>query len=204
MKIIGNLILAAVVLLVISFFAAPGVAFFGLRSAADSGDVAELDRLVDYGAMRKALGPQLTGRVETLTPPPSILEDPIGAVQRQFQRGPVAEGPRADAYLTPAALGALTRGEGRSAALRSEAGAAEAEPPSGGPWPRPVYWGMDRARMAVTGDSGGETVFTFARTGFFSWHLVHVSLPEDRAPHLNAPPHLNRGPQVGKSGAHGG
>ncbi|MDZ4061508.1 MAG: DUF2939 domain-containing protein [Brevundimonas sp.] len=192
MKIIGNLILAAVVLLVISFFVAPGVAFFGLRSAADSGDVAELDRLVDYGAMRKALGPQLTGRVETLTPPPSILEDPIGAVQRQFQRGPVAEGPRADAYLTPAALGALTRGEGRAAALRSEAGNADAEPPSGGPFPRPVYWGMDRARMAVTGDSGGETVFTFARTGFFSWHLVHVSLPEDRGPH------------VGKSGAHGG
>ncbi|MDP3399661.1 MAG: hypothetical protein Q8R97_00910, partial [Brevundimonas sp.] len=62
----------------------------------------------------------------------------------------------------------------------------------GGPFPRPVYWGMDRARMAVTGDSGGETVFTFARTGFFSWHLVHVSLPEDRGPH------------VGKSGAHGG
>ncbi len=204
MKIIGNLILAAVVLLVISFFAAPGVAFFGLRSAADSGDVAELDRLVDYGAMRKALGPQLTGRVETLTPPPSILEDPIGAVQRQFQRGPVAEGPRADAYLTPAALGALTRGEGRSAALRSEAENAEAEPPSGGPFPRPVYWGMDRARMAVTGDSGGETVFTFARTGFFSWHLVHVSLPEDRGAHIDGGPNLNRGPQVGKSGAHGG
>ena len=192
MKIIGNLILAAVVLLVVSFFAAPGVAFFGLRSAADSGDVAELDRLVDYGALRKALGPQLTGRVETLTPPPSILEDPIGAVQRQFQRGPAAEGPRADVYLTPAALGALTRGEGRSAALRSEAESAEAEPPSGGPWPRPVYWGMDRARMAVTGDSGGETVFTFARTGFFSWHLVHVSLPEERLP------------MVGQSGRKGG
>ena len=192
MKIIGNLILAAVVLLVISFFAAPGVAFFALRGAADSRDVAELDRLVDYGAMRKALGPQLTGRVETTPPPPSILEDPIGAVQRQFQRGPVAEGPRADAYLTPAALGALTRGEGRSAALRSQATNADAEPPSGGPWPRPVYWGMDRARMAVTGDSGGETVFTFARTGIFSWHLVHVSLPEEALP------------RVGKSGGHGG
>lgn len=192
MKIIGNLILAAVVLLVVSFFAAPGVAFFGLRSAADSGDVAELDRLVDYGALRKALGPQLTGRVETLTPPPSILEDPIGAVQRQFQRGPVAEGPRADAYLTPAALGALTRGEGRAAALRSEAESAQAEPPSGGPWPRPVYWGMDRARMAVTGETGDETVFTFARTGVFSWHLVHISLPEERVP------------IVGQSGRKGG
>ena len=192
MKIIGNLILAAVVLLVISFFAAPGIAFFALRGAADSGDVAELDRLVDYGAMRKALGPQLTGRVETTPPPPSILEDPIGAVQRQFQRGPVAEGPRADAYLTPAALGALTRGEGQAAALRSEAANAGAEPPSGGPLPRPVYWGMDRARMAVTGERGDETVFTFARTGFFSWHLVHVSLPEERLP------------RVGKSGGHGG
>ncbi len=193
MKIIGNLILAAVVLLVISFFAAPGVAFFALRGAADSGDVAELDRLVDYGAMRKALGPQLTGRVETTPPPPSILEDPIGAVQRQFQRGPVAEGPRADAYLTPAALGALTRGEGRDAARRSDdSGTVEADAPTGGPLPRPVYWGMDRARMAVTGDSGGETVFTFARTGFFSWQLVHVSLPEQTVP------------MVGQSGRKGG
>jgi len=192
LKIIGNLILAAVVLLVISFFAAPGVAFFALRGAADSGDVAELDRLVDYGAMRKALGPQLVGRVETTPPPPSILEDPIGAVQRQFQRGPAPEGPRADAYLTPVALGALTRGEGRAAALRSGAESDGTEPPGGGPLPRPVYWGMDRARMAVTGESGDETVFTFARTGFFSWQLVHVSLPEQTVP------------MVGKSGGHGG
>lgn len=192
MKVIGNLILAAVVLLVVSFFAAPGVAFFALRGAADSGDVAELDRLVDYGAMRKALGPQLTGRVETTPPPPSILEDPIGAVQRQFERRPPSRGPDADAYLTPAALGALTRGEGRAAALRSEPATAGAEPPSGGPLPRPVYWGMDRARMAVTGERGNDTVFTFARTGFFSWHLVHVSLPEERPP------------VVGQSGRKGG
>ena len=192
MKIIGNLILAAVALLVISFFAAPGVAFFALRGAADSGDVAELDRLVDYGAMRKALGPQLVGQVETTAPPPSILEDPIGAVTRQFERKPVPLGPRADAYLTPAALGALTRGEGRAAAARSETGNPEAEPPKGGPLPRPVYWGMDRARMAVTGENGNETVFTFARYGFFSWHLVHVSLPDETLP------------RVGMSGGHGG
>ena len=92
MKIIGNLILAAVVLLVISFFAAPGVAFFALRGAADSGDVAELDRLVDYGAMRKALGPQLTGRVETHPPSSRIPSAPCSA-SSSAGRWPRGRGP---------------------------------------------------------------------------------------------------------------
>ncbi len=48
--------------------------------------------------------------------------------------------------------------------------------------PRPVYWGLNRARMSVADDGGSETVFTFERKGLFEWRLVHVGLPEGVAP----------------------
>ena len=67
-RIIGNLLLLALVGAVASFFLAPAVAFFGIRSAAQADDVAGLQRLIDYGAVRTSLRPQLSGRAEALTP----------------------------------------------------------------------------------------------------------------------------------------
>jgi hypothetical protein len=48
--------------------------------------------------------------------------------------------------------------------------------------PRPVYWGMNRARMSVVDDGGATTLFTFERQGPFEWKLVHVGLPGGTAP----------------------
>ncbi len=199
-KLLFNLVLAAVVVAVISFFAAPGVAFFAIRSAADSNDAAALAKLIDFGAVRQALRPQLSGNPAALAPAPSFMEDPIGAVRRQFEQNPVTRAPDVDAYLTPAALGALTRGEGRYA---SQPAAAEADARTGGPIPSPVYWGVNSARMAVADEGGSRTVFTFARKGPFEWKLVHVGLPDGvapaAAPTQEAPPIM-----VGKSGSRGG
>ena len=61
-RLFGNLVLAAVVVAVFAFFAAPAVAFFAIRSAAEAGDVAGLSRLIDFGAVRQSLRPQLAGR----------------------------------------------------------------------------------------------------------------------------------------------
>ena len=44
---------------VIAFFAAPAVAFFAIRSAADANDMAGLARLIDYGAVRQSLRAQI-------------------------------------------------------------------------------------------------------------------------------------------------
>lgn len=173
MKIIGKLILAAVVIAAISFFAAPGVAFFAIRSAADANDAQALSRLIDYTAVRQSLRPQLSGNPAALTPAPSFLEDPIGAVRRQFEQAAPLAGPDVDSYLTPAAIGGLTRGEGRYATQRTDPAATDRDP-----FPAPVFWGVNRARLAITDEGGSDTIFTFERKGPFEWKLVHIGLPD--------------------------
>ncbi len=183
-KLFGNLLLLAVIAAVVSFFAAPAVAFFGIRSAADANDVAGLSRLIDFGAVRQSLRPQLSGNPAAMAPAPTFLEDPIGAVRRQFEPTDAAAAADADAYLTPAALAGLTRGDGRYASQRSarpEAASARS------PMPAPVFWGVNRARMAVTDEGGSRTIFTFERKGPFEWKLVHIGLPEGTAPAVPAP-----------------
>ncbi len=201
MKLIGRLIVTLVVLAAISFFAAPGVAFFALRSAAESNDAAGLSRLVDYAAVRQSLRPQLDGDPAAVAPAPTFMEDPIGAVRRQIEQATAAPTPDVDAYLTPAALAALTRGEGRYASQRGIGPQPSPDATTtGGPMPRPVYWGLNRARMSVADDGGSETVFTFERKGLFEWKLVHVGLPEGVAP----TPAPQAAPTVAQSGRKAG
>ncbi|MDQ7811232.1 DUF2939 domain-containing protein [Brevundimonas sp.] len=183
-KLFGNLLLLAVLAAVVSFFAAPAVAFFGIRSAADANDVAGLSRLIDFTAVRQSLRPQLSGNPAAMTPAPTFLEDPIGAVRRQFEPTDAATIADADAYLTPAALAGLTRGEGRYASQRSALPAVGA---AASPMPAPVFWGVNRARLAVDDEGGSRTVFTFERKGPFEWKLVHIGLPEGSAPAVSAP-----------------
>lgn len=183
-RVFGNLVLAAIALTAISFFAAPAVAFFGIRSAAQSDDVVGLQRLMDFDAVRASLRPQLSGRPEALTPPPSVLNDPIGAFSRQFEEAVAPQGPNPDAYLSPDAIDGLTRAEGRYAALRAAQRGTDA---ASAPWPRPIYWGVNRARMAVTDEGGSDTVFTFERRGPFEWKLVHIGLPDGATPQVPPP-----------------
>jgi hypothetical protein len=191
-KIIGNLLLVAVIAAVVGFFAAPGVAFFAVRSAADAQDATALARLIDYGAVRQSLRPQLAGNPAAVAPAPSFLEDPIGAVRRQLEQAAPGALPEADGYLTPAALAALTRGEGRYASQRTTTTAGAASP-----MPSPVFWGVNRVRMAVEDEGGSRTVFTFERRGLFEWRLVHIGLPDGAAPPA---PAREPAPGVGQSG----
>ena len=198
---IGRLILFAVLMAVFAFFIAPAVAFFGIRSAAEASDVAGLTRLIDYPAVRQSLKPQLDGNPAATAPAPTFLEDPIGAVRRQIEQATAPRTPDVDAYLTPAAIAALTRGEGRYASQRVDGGLPSPDNTNtGGPLPKPVYWGMNRARMSVADEGGSETIFTFERKGPFEWKLVHVGLPEGVAPVADRPAE----PVLGASGRRGG
>lgn len=198
---LGKLIVFTVLMAVIIFFAAPAVAFFGIRSAAEASDVAGLTRLIDYPSVRQSLRPQLDGNPAASAPAPSFMEDPIGAVRRQIEQATAAPAPDVDAYLTPAALAALTRGEGRYASQHVEDGLPSPDNTNtGGPLPKPVYWGMNRARMSVDDEGGSETVFTFERKGPFEWKLVHVGLPDGVAPARPAAFGLVRG-QGGEEGS---
>lgn len=180
-KIVGRLFVTALVLAAVSFFSAPLVAFFALRSAAEAQDVAGLARLVDFGAMRQSLRPQLSGRPADLAPAPSFMEDPIGAIQSQLQRNPIVRAPDVEAYLTPNGLAGLTYGEGRDAAEPPMHPSATDPYATHRPYPRPRYWGFNRVRMGVPSIEEQETLFTFERRGPFEWKLVHVGLPVDQA-----------------------
>ncbi|HEY0103386.1 MAG TPA: DUF2939 domain-containing protein [Brevundimonas sp.] len=181
-KLFGNLLVAAFAFAAISYFAAPAVGFVAIRSAADAGDVGGLTRLVDFTAVRQSLRPQLDGEPALRAPAPSFLDDPIGAVRRRLeQAGPrPAAAPDVDSYLSPQALAALTRGEGRRANQQARG--------TGSAMPRPVFWSVNRARMAVNGDGGARTVFTFERRGPFEWKLVHIGIPDRAAPTRAASP----------------
>lgn len=178
-----NLFMLAVVVAVVGFFAAPGVAFFAMRSAAQSNDVNGLSGLVDFDAVRRSLRPQLEDRPESQVPPPSFLQDPVGAVRRQLEDA-TRPAPDVNAYLTPAALSGLTRGEGRYASERSrpDTAALPAGALNDAPWPRPRYWGVNGARLAVADEGGSETIFTFERRGAYRWMLVHIGLPDGATP----------------------
>ncbi|MDY6924813.1 MAG: DUF2939 domain-containing protein [Pseudomonadota bacterium] len=179
----GKLLLLAIVAAVVSFFVAPAVAFFGIRSAADAKDVAGLSRLIDFTAVRQSLRPQLSDNPAAMAPAPTFLEDPIGAVRRQFEPTDTATVADADAYLTPAALAGLTRGDGRFASQRSSAAVGDAV---GNPMPAPAFWSVNRARLVVADEGGSRTIFTFERRGPFEWKLVHIGLPEGAAPTVPA------------------
>lgn len=171
-RLIRNLLLLAVIVAGISFFVAPVVAFYGIRSAADARDEQGLVRLIDFAEVRRSLRPQMAGNPAVVAPAPSFLENPIESMRRQFEQvRPVAARPNPDIYLSPAALAALSRGEGRAASR----GAVSAEPRE--PMPRLAYWGVNRTRLAVRDEAGVQTIFTFARTGPFEWRLVHIGLP---------------------------
>lgn len=207
MKLVGRLIVFLVVLAAISFFAAPGVAFFALRSAAQTNDAAGLARLVDYGAVRQSLRPQLDGDPAAYAPAPSFMEDPIGAVRRQIEQAATPPAVGVEAYLTPAALAALTQGEGRYASQRTGGPSPSPEhSTTGGPMPKPVYWGVNRARMSITDEGGSQTIFTFERKGPFEWKLVHIGLPAGVAPvpALVPAPTPEAPTIVGRSGRRGG
>lgn len=174
-RLIVNLIVIGIVAAGMGFIAAPAVTFFGIRAAAEAGDVQGLTRLIDYDAVRASLRPQVSGRVEPLTPAPSILQDPLGAIRRQFEQvAPQPRGPQVapvDDWLTPVALQALTAGAGRGALVVTPTSSRQRPP-----WPRPTYWSVNRARM-TTGRDETRTVFTFERRGPYEWKLVHIGLP---------------------------
>jgi hypothetical protein len=157
----------------VSFVAAPYVAFFAVRSAADAQDVQGLSQLVDFDAVRSSLKTELTpGQASRPAKPPSVLQDPIGAIKNALRPMTQPAPPPVDPYLTPHALANLTRGEAQDS-IRPQA--PNASPPS--PWPTVQYWGVNRCRLAVHAEGHGDTVFTFERRGPFTWKLVQIGLP---------------------------
>ena len=175
-RFLSQLLSLALIVGAIGFIGAPYWSFFALRDAAESNDVQTLGEIVDYDKVRASLRDQVDPSRGPAGPPPSVWQDPIGALRRSLE--PMGPTPQADSYLTPHALAALTQGEGRAA--------RNAEPSALTPTDRQViappypvfrYWGVNRVRLVIKGEPRGETIFTFERKGLFKWKLAHIGLP---------------------------
>lgn len=170
----SKLLSLAIGLAIIWFGVSPYYAFFAVRSAAQSNETASLTKLVDYAKVKASLRDQIDP-ARPAGPPPSVWEDPIGALRRSLE--PMQPSPTADAYLTPQAIAGLTMGRGRDArrALPPTAGPDESRVLAR-PYPAYSYWGPSTARLTVSDPDNGQTTFTFTRKGV-DWRLTHIGLP---------------------------
>lgn len=171
----------------VSYLAAPWMSFRALRAAAAASDVSGLQDVVDYNAVRASLRSQL-GEDPPNVPPPSLWQDPIGAIRGAIGQPIRRRGPDIDSYLTPQALAKLTNAaanEGKEAGAPFRAG--DLLPGLRGS--KISFWDPTRTRIStlVPGHPDQETVFTFERRSLLRWKLVHLRLPApvgapDRAP----------------------
>ncbi len=168
----------------LAFASAPYFAFRALRAATAAEDVQATADLVDFPAVRKSLTAQLSpDPATTNVEPPSIWQDPIGALKRAIEPLAPPE-PKVDRYLTLPGLSALTRGyrPGKAPPPASAVAPLDVKLKAAmtGPWPTVPYWDPNRARIAVKrpGEETRVSIFTFERRALFTWKLVHVQLPE--------------------------
>lgn len=171
---LSRLFSLAVGLAIIWFGVSPYYAFFAVRSAAQSNETASLARLIDYPKVKASLRDQIDPS-RPAGPPPSVWEDPIGALRRSLE--PMQPSPTADAYLTPEAIAGLTMGRGRDARDAPPANQGpDEERVLARPYPAYSYWGPSTARLTVSDPEKGQTTFTFTRKGL-DWRLTHIGLP---------------------------
>lgn len=173
------LILAAGLLTAGAAYVSPWFAFHAMRSAASAGDVQGLAEVVDFGAVRASLTPQVdaylpeeppTEQASTTTQPRPrwwpdfvpwpLVQTPSSGPLERFTR-PVTRPLRVrreiDRLTTPQSLSRLAAGR---AHVRD--------------------WGLRRFRISTV-DQGRETVWTLRRRGWFDWDVTHLGLPRPTA-----------------------
>jgi hypothetical protein len=193
-----SLITIVVLVLIIGlaglFYMAPKLAFYDMRSAAESGDVQSLAKLIDFDKVRASLKGQLNTAPDTpKSPPPSVLSDPLGAAGRvitdtarsigktigqtvETVLDPNAPKPKpvvdVESYLTPNAILGISYGAGHNAPQFNRDAA-----PTKAPDPEMTFFSINHARMTIANTAGIKTRLTYARSGLFDWRLVHIGLP---------------------------
>jgi len=175
-NIVSTVVIVALAVSVVSFFAAPWVAFRALRAAAAAGDVAGIGAVADITAVRQSLRAQLSATVPT--PAPKLLEDPLGALGHAL-RQPITLPPDVDAYLTPAAMAELANANADAVKRPETSPFMPGDLLPGLHQSEVRFWDLKRTQIAVASprDPARQTLFTFERRGFFTWRLVHIRLP---------------------------
>jgi hypothetical protein len=172
------------------YFASPVLAFRSLAAAADSGDQAGLERMVDFPAVRDDLKTQLRDRlIGALREDPAVSDGPFGQLGALL--GPAIVDQVVNVAVTPQGVAAMVR-SGRaplSDVTRRAVPPPPLEPPVG---PAPAekadgrstsfsYQGLNRFRAVTTIPEAPDAPvgWVLERRGLIAWKLVRIELPPE-------------------------
>ena len=198
MRLNGWAVLAAVVVMggAAWWAAAPLLAFRDLATAAETGDNAKVQALVDFPALRENLKTELDGRVTAaLQKDRGLGEGPFGALGALV--APALVNGVVDAAVTPEGVSAILRSGhaplddlavGKTALPPPPDTAPPAPAPGDAPAPaaqsaakaklRFAYESFDRFDVATPSSRGGAPItWVMERRGPIAWKLTAIELP---------------------------
>ena len=181
----------AVLALAGAYFASPLLAFRALVQAAQAGDRAGLERMVDFPAVRDSLKSQLGERLMgALERDAGLAKGPFGQLGALL--GPAIVDQVVDAAITPDGVAAIVR-TGRAPLSDIVPGRAAPPPPAEPGLPGPpreppantklstrfAYLDLDHFRARTVSSDAPEAPlgWVLERRGLFSWKLVRIELP---------------------------
>ena len=172
-----GLLVLAVVAAVGAYLALPILTVRALARAAETGDEAALERLVDFPAFRESLKAQLTGRLMAEMRQDQRADDSaLAGLGMLF--GPMLVEGAVDALINPQAIAAMV--ETAKAPDPADAAAPpEPEPKPGDIRKSYAYRDMNTFVLGLTDpERPDETLkLLFKRDGPFGWKLAGVELP---------------------------
>lgn len=168
---LGPFLFLALLFAGVWMYFSPYLAFRKMQNAAEAGDTAALDQLVDFPRLRASVKQGVSTAVSREVDDHS---NPLAAVAG-FVAGRLAS-PVVDAVVSPQGIAALTRGDTRGG---REGGRPRVDAPDLEAKRR--YESLDRFVIHfVEEDSGKERVaLVMEREGIAGWKLVGVRLPEE-------------------------
>jgi hypothetical protein len=176
--------LAAALVLVIGggIAVSPIIALNALRGAAERGDAAALERLVDFPAVRESLKAQLkTQLAARLREDPALKDNPLGAIALAL--APAVTDGVVEAMVTPEAIAGLVReGDARRLDPAPAAAAPAPAPPATDarePDVRYAYRGLNTFAAAYQPEEPGAAPVSLVleRRGVADWRLIRIELP---------------------------
>ena len=180
-KVLGVLIVLALLAVAAVYAASPLYAFHELKDAAQSGDRERLEAMVDFPAVREDLKRQVDSKATKLARKAQGVGYPIAAVLGALGS---ALGDRAiDKLVTPEAISAMVQYGQTPKGRRKDASAQGSGKDQGqghGTKVRGAYLSPDRFRFRVSpGDEPDRGIdLIMGRQGLASWRLEAIELPK--------------------------
>jgi hypothetical protein len=164
------------------YFASPFLAIQGLRSGFLSKNSEQVNKYIDYPALREDLKPQLiTGMIKNMQNNPEMASNPFSGFAIALITPMASQ--MVDTYVTPSGMRTILESS------TSEQSGANQDKTAQGLVDRKKefdkalqktslgYEGVNKFQLTATADDGKKTKLIFNREGFAGWKLKSVILP---------------------------